>query len=271
MIRVEDPADPRIEHYRAIRDRDLAGRAGRFVAEGEVVVRALLGAGSRFRAESLLLSEARADALGPALSSVGPAVPVYVAGQQVMDAIVGFHIHRGVLAIGLREEEANPAEVLRSLPEQALVLGLSGLSNHDNVGGAFRNAAAFGADLVLLDRSSCDPLYRKAIRVSVGASLLVRFTWAETVQSMTEILATAGFSTFALSPTGSTPLERCRWPRRTALLVGSEGRGLPAALLEDVPSLGIAMAPGFDSLNVATAAGIALHAVRSAWTQSSPD
>jgi tRNA G18 (ribose-2'-O)-methylase SpoU len=100
---------------------------------------------------------------------------------------------------------------------------------------------------------------------------MVRFVWAETVQSMTETLAGAGFSSFALSPTGSTPLESCAWPRRTALLVGSEGRGLPAALLKDLLSLRIAMAPGFDSLNVATAAGIALHAVRSAWTQSSPE
>ncbi len=264
MIRVEDPEDARIEHYRAMRDRDLAGRVGRFVAEGEVVVRALLGTGSRFRAESLLLSEARADALGPALAGLHPAFPVYVAGQRVMDAIVGFPVHRGVLAIGLRGPEANPAALLRSLPDQALVLGLAGLANHDNVGAAFRNAAAFGADLVLLDRASCDPLYRKAIRVSVGASLSVPFAWLTTVRSMTEELAAAGFSTFALSSTGSIPLEARAWPRRTALLVGSEGPGLPPAVLEAIPSLRIAMAPGVDSLNVATAAGIVLHAVRSA-------
>ncbi len=263
--------DARIEHYRAVRDKDLAGRGGRFVAEGEVVLRALLGRHSRFPAESLLLAESRAIALAPVLADLPPGLPVYVAGQQVMDAIVGFHIHRGALAIGMRGPPQPAKDALVDLPDDALVLGLVGLANHDNVGGAFRNAAAFGADVVLLDRASCDPLYRKAVRVSVGASLIVPFAWADTAADMLRSLAEAGFETFPLSPSGTVPIESCVWPARTALLVGAEGPGLPASLLRNLSGLRITMASGFDSLNVATAAGIALHAVRSARTRTPPD
>jgi tRNA G18 (ribose-2'-O)-methylase SpoU len=263
MIRIEDPTDARIEHYRAVRDKDLAGRGGRFVAEGEVVLRTLLGRKARFQAESLLLAENRADALASILAELPPELPVYLAAQPVMDAIVGFHIHRGALAIGLRGAPQPAEEVLSKLPNEALVLGLVGLANHDNVGGAFRNAAAFGADAVLLDRSTCDPLYRKAIRVSVGATLTVPFAWSQSPEDMVRSLAGAGFEIFALSPSGAVPLETCSWPARTALLVGAEGPGLPAPLLQKLSGLRITMASGFDSLNVATASGIALHAVRS--------
>jgi tRNA G18 (ribose-2'-O)-methylase SpoU len=262
MIRIDDPDDARIEHYRAVRDRDLAGRGGRFLAEGEVVLRALLGPRGRFQAESLLLSESRAGSIAPTLASLAPSLPVYVAGQRVMDTIVGFHIHRGALGIGLRGPHKAASDLLSAVPDCALILCLVGLANHDNVGGAFRNAAAFGADGVLLDRTSCDPLYRKAIRVSVGASLQVPFAWAGSADEMIGALAGAGFETFALTPSGAHSLDRQSWPKRTALLVGTEGPGLPPAILERLPGLRIDMAPGFDSLNVATASGIALHAVR---------
>jgi tRNA G18 (ribose-2'-O)-methylase SpoU len=102
------------------------------------------------------------------LKSVPETVPAYVAPQDVLSAIAGFPIHRGVLAMGRREADASAGELLAGLGPGATVLGLVGLTNHDNVGGIFRNAAAFGADAVLLDQTSCDPLYRKAIRVSVG-------------------------------------------------------------------------------------------------------
>ena len=262
MIRVDDPDDPRIEHYRAVRDRDIAGRVGRFVAEGDVVVRALLGPGSRFRPESLLLSKSRAPALSPLIERLPPDIPVFVADGHVMDAIVGFHIHRGVLAIGLRGPDPDIDVLLAGLPARATVLGLVGLSNHDNVGGAFRNAAAFGASAVVLDGGSCDPLYRKATRVSVGASLLVPFARARTPSDLVGALAGSGFTSFALSPSGSTPLERVAWPSRTALLAGAEGAGLPNEILARVQGVRIGMAEGFDSLNVATASAVALHALR---------
>jgi tRNA G18 (ribose-2'-O)-methylase SpoU len=258
LIAVEDPADPRLEPYRAVRERDLAGREGRFIAEGEVVLRVLLTR-SRLPVESVLVSEKRAGALGDLLARVPPEVPVYVAPHDVMSGIVGFPIHRGLLAIGRRGPNRSTAELLAGLPPAATVLGLIGLTNHDNVGGVFRNAAGFGADAVLLDGTSCDPLYRKAIRVSVGAALIVPFARGGTAGEMLRALAEAGFETVALTPAGAEPLSAYRRAPRTALLLGAEGPGLPPDILARARTVRIPMAEGFDSLNVATASGVALH------------
>ena len=227
MIRIDDPDDARIDHYRAVRDRDLAGRGGRFLAEGEVVLRALLGPRGRFQAESLLLSESRADSIAPTLASLAPSLPVYVAGQRVMDTIVGFHIHRGALGIGLRGPHKAASDLLSAVPDCALILCLVGLANHDNVGGAFRNAAAFGADGVLLDRTSCDPLYRKAIRVSVGASLQVPFAWAGSADEMIDALAGAGFETFALNPLRSALARSSKLAKAHGAACRGGGSGAP--------------------------------------------
>ena len=259
LIPVDDPRDPRLEPYRAVRERDLIGRQGRFIAEGEVVLRVLL-ARSRFRVESVLVSEKRAAA-GGVLAEVPPRVPVYVVPQAAMSEVAGFAIHRGLLAVGRREPMASAAELLRNAGPVATVLGLVGLANHDNVGGVFRNAAAFGADAVLLDETSCDPLYRKAIRVSVGAALITPFSRGGTAGDLVGALAEAGFAVVALSPAGAEPLASYRRAPRTALLLGAEGPGLPPALLARTRTVRIPMAAGFDSLNVATASGIALHHV----------
>src|SRR3954470_12523087 len=160
-IPITDPDDPRIEPYRAVRERDLVGRADRFIVEGEVVLRVFLTR-SRLAAESLLVAENRIDSLRDLIATLPETVPVYTAGRRVMDAIVGFPIHRGILALGRRPARVTAGELLGSLPAEALVVGLIGLANHDNVGGVFRNAAAFGAGAVLLDPDTCDPLYRKA-------------------------------------------------------------------------------------------------------------
>jgi len=259
LIPVADPDDPRLEAYRCVRERDLAGRLGRFVAEGEVVLRAL--ARSAFAAESVLVAENRLPALAPLLAELPAGLPAYVAGRAVMDRVVGFPIHRGVLAIGRRGPEPAGESLLDRLPERALVVGLVGLTNHDNVGGVFRNAAAFGADAVLLDRATCDPLYRKAIRVSVGASLLVPFGRFGTAAGLVEALARRGFAVASLTPSGREDLAQFSAAPRTALLLGAEGPGLPAEVLARTRTLSIRMAAGFDSLNVATASGIALHHV----------
>lgn len=257
-IAITTPDDPRIEAYRAVRERDLAGRQHRFIAEGEVVLRVLLRQ-PRFVVESLLLAENRLDALADVLPAVPPGTPVYAASREVMDAIVGFPIHRGILAVAHRPILPKLEDLLASLPERALVVGLAGLANHDNVGGIFRNAAAFGADAVLLDPETCDPLYRKAIRVSVGGSLVVPFTRAGSASAMVEALTRAGFEVLALSPSGKETLSQVRPSRRTALLLGAEGPGLPRDLLDRTRTVSIPMSGGFDSLNVATTSGIALH------------
>jgi len=257
-IAISDPDDPRIEPYRAVRERDLVGRQHRFIAEGEVVLRVLLKQ-RRFAIESLLLAENRLEGLSDALANLPGDVPVYTAGRQVMDAIVGFPIHRGVLAVARRAPQPPVEDFLADLPQDALVVGLVGLANHDNVGGIFRNAAAFGAHGVLLDSESCDPLYRKAIRVSVGGALVVPFTRAASADAMVQSLRAASFDILALSPSGKEILSQVRPSRRMALLLGAEGPGLPPDLLARTRTVSIPMSSGFDSLNVATTSGIALH------------
>jgi tRNA G18 (ribose-2'-O)-methylase SpoU len=256
QILIDDPADPRLCDYREVRERDLAGRDG-FIAEGRVVLEKLIRGGRR-PLRSVLVAEKRVTALGGLLAQLPDDVPVYAASQEVMDTVVGFPIHRGILAVGERcllDAEA----VLSGLPERALVVGLAGIANHDNMGGLFRNAAAFGADAVLLDETCCDPLYRKAIRVSVGAALTTPFALAGSAEDLCRLLTRNGFSVVALSPQGAVDLADFERPPHVAVLFGAEGPGLPPALLDSVQSVRIPMSRGFDSLNVATASGIVLH------------
>jgi tRNA G18 (ribose-2'-O)-methylase SpoU len=259
IVPIDDPDDPRIAVYRQVRERDLVGRGGGFIAEGEVVLRVLLGPTSRFTAASLLVAEKRLERLAPLIAPLAEAVPVYAAGQAVIDAIVGFHIHRGILAHGLRGPEPDAEALLAGLPPRAVVLVLFGIANHDNLGGLLRNAAAFGADAVLLDAASCDPLYRKAIRVSVGAALSVPFARLAADQDPLDLLARTGFDAIALSPAGAEPLAGLARPDRVAVLLGAEGPGLAPGLLAKARTAAIPMAPGWDSLNVAAASAVALH------------
>jgi len=148
---------------------------------------------------------------------------------------------------------------LAGLPERALVVALFGIANHDNVGGVFRNAAAFGADAVILDQTCCDPLYRKAIRVSVGAALVTPFARLSPGEDAVTLFERHGFASVALSPAGVTTVAELRRPDRIAVLLGAEGPGLPADLLARAQNVRIPMAAGFDSLNVATTSGVVLH------------
>lgn len=259
IIAISDPEDPRIAAYRDVRERDVVGRAGKFVAEGEVVLNALLGGRARHGVESLLIADKRLATLSPLLARVPEGVPVFGATQAVMDAVVGFAIHRGILAIGIQAPPLDAAAALAALGPRATVVALSAIANHDNLGGIFRNAAAFGADLVLLDSDCCDPLYRKAIRVSVGATLTVPTARCGTAAEMLGQLADHGFETIGLSPRGGAELRDYARPPRVAALFGAEGPGLAEAVLARTISLKIPMAPGFDSLNVATTTGIVLH------------
>ncbi len=263
IIPITSPEGPRIAAYRDVRERDLVGRQGLFIAEGEVVVRVLLRS-TRHDTLSLLIAEKRVPALADALAALPDDTPVYAAAQDVMDAIAGFHIHRGILALGRPRASPSVDALLEDAADDAsgapaLVVMLVGLANHDNVGGVFRNAAAFGASAVILDSECCDPLYRKAIRVSVGATLLVPFARLSTgVDPLTPLLA-AHYQPIALTTDGATPLAQAARPGRAALIFGPEGSGLDAALVTRCDAVRIEMAPGLDSLNVATASGIALH------------
>lgn len=250
--------DPRLEPYRAVRDRDLLDLHDGFMAEGEVILRVL--ARSCFhRAESVLLAEKRAEPLAPVLALLPADTPVYVAPQPVLDAVAGFHLHRGVLAFGRRGPALDADALTARFPAGALIVALFGVGNHDNMGGVFRNAAAFGADAVLLDEACCDPLYRKSIRVSVGAALLTPFARLPPDADPVAWFEAAGLTPLALSPSGAETLAEVRRPDRACLLLGSEGPGLPPSLLARARTVRIPMSAGFDSLNVAVASGIALH------------
>lgn len=266
LVPILNPGDPRIEAYRTVRERDLVGRTDRFIAEGEVVLRTLLTR-SCFGVESLLIGDNRIDPLSELLAHVPAGTPVYTASRSVMDSIVGFPIHRGILAVGIRPPMPEPKAFLAALPPISLVVGLVGLANHDNVGGIFRNAAAFGAEAILLDQETCDPLYRKAIRVSVGAAVTVPHFRLSSPAAIVEALREAGFDILSLTPAGREKLGSLSRSRRTALLLGAEGHGLPPSLLAATRTISIPMRNGFDSLNVATTSGIVLHHLTS---QDSP-
>jgi len=264
LIRICDPDDVRIAEFRNIRERDLTGREHRFIAEGTVVLRMLAAAHSRkdaFAAGKILLLENRVAGLSEELSAFPADVPVYVASADVLDAIAGFHLHRGVLALGRRLSCLEPAQLLEGLPERSLVVAACGISNHDNIGAIFRNAAAFGADAVLLDETCCDPLYRKALRVSVGTVLKVPYARSGTIADNLSALVEAGFHVWALSPSGSTDVRDIPAAPRVALATGTEGAGLPQDVLERFDTARIAQAPGLDSLNAATATAVALYQI----------
>ena len=257
-IRIDDPEDPRIAAYRDIRERDLVGRQGLFVAEGKVVLNVLFSA-RRFETESVLLLENRLAGMADTLAFAPEGTPLYIASADILDRIAGFHMHRGVLAIGRRREQPAIDALLDELPADALVLALIGIANHDNMGAIFRNAAAFGADAVLIDPTCCDPLYRKAIRVSVGAALKTPFATAPDAQALIKALSAHDFTQIALSPAGSQEISDLRGAGRVAVFLGAEGPGLPDDILDTLTSVRIRMAAGFDSLNVAAASAIALH------------
>lgn len=258
IITIDDIADPRIEPYRDIRERDLVGRAGCFVAEGRVVIEKLVGS-TNHRLDSLLIAAHRLESLANVLAKLDKATPVFAASQTVVDAIAGFALHRGLLGIGRRENPLTAEQLLRGLAARADILMLSGIANHDNMGGIFRNAAAFGAKAVILDASCCDPLYRKAIRVSVGATLLVPFARVPRGADVLDLLDRHGFATIALSPRGGEELQDTAITERNAVLLGAEGPGLAPAMLDRARTVRLSMAGDFDSLNVATTSGIVLH------------
>lgn len=256
-IRIDDLEDERLAPFRNVRDRDLSrAHEGAFLVEGEVSLPVLLGQ-DRHRVRALLLAESRVDKLGAVLARVPQGVPIYLGSQDLVEAIVGFPMHRGVLALAARAPAVEPAALLAARP--ARVLGLCGITNHDNVGGIFRNAAAFGAGAVLLDRDTCDPLYRKAVRVSVGGTIAVPFAQVADEGALVDVLMAHGYAVLALGPRGDRVIGRDPPPPGpVALLLGTEGPGLSKETLARVPSARIPMAPGWDSLNVATASGIAL-------------
>lgn len=268
FIPVRSLDDPRIADFRNVKDRDLAGRRGVFIAEGDLVVRRLL-AESPLKTRAVLVNPQRAASMREALEvAAAEDTPIYVAEQPVFDEIAGFHIHRGVLAAGERPAERDVRDLVSELPERTTVVVLEDLANHDNVGGVFRCAAAFGAGAVVLTDRCADPLYRKATRVSIGATLTTPFARCARITDALDALHEFGFETLALTPSAQAPEIRdwsgASTPRqRVAIVLGAEGPGLSRRAFDRARhSVRLGRMVGADSLNVVVAAGIALHALQ---------
>jgi tRNA G18 (ribose-2'-O)-methylase SpoU len=258
VILLNGAADPRVADYAAVADSELGRRRGVFVAEGRLIVRRLIE-GRLATVQSVLVSPTAHQELRSTFDRLDPTVPVYVCPAQFFRDITGFNIHRGCLALANRPVQLSASDVLGGA---CLVLLLESIANPDNVGGIFRNAAAFGADAVLLDAITCDPLYRKAIRTSMGASLCVPFARVDWQACLAEVRA-AGFSIVTLTPLEpAETLDRFAAARRTgrlALVLGNEGEGVSETTLAVTDHrVRIPTSGAVDSLNVAVAAGIAL-------------
>lgn len=258
VIRITRFDDPRLAEYRTVSDAQLLRQRNRFIAEGRLIVRRLLTAGHRI--ESMLVNDASLRALEAAVSKLPDDVPVYVCDTQEFAAITGFNLHRGCLALAERPAPQSVREVVRGAD---LLLVLEGVTDADNVGTAFRNAAAFGARVVV-SQACCDPLYRKAIRTSMGAVLRTPHARLRDWPGDLTVLRTEGFTIVALTPREDA-IELLTYARRQpreriALLVGSEGPGLtPAAESMADVRVRISIGAEVDSLNLATATGIALY------------
>ena len=262
-LTIDATQDPALEVFRIVTDPELARTRGLFVAEGRAVVERLLALG-RFQVRSLLLNAAAAEALAEALGRLPGDVPIYVGTPGQLAEVAGFDVHRGCLALAERPVPSEAATIIRAAKT---LVGIEAVANPDNVGSLFRNAAAFGADGVLLSRDSADPLYRKAIRTSMGATLRVPFARVDSLPLEIDALRTAGFTVLAMTPDlGACCLSELALPprgSRVALLLGAEGEGLSREALDraDV-RVRIPIAEAVDSVNVAVAAAIALYEIQ---------
>lgn len=261
VIDITDPADPRVDDFRDLnsvdRRPDLPSGKGLVIAEGVLVVQRMLS--SRFVPHALLGTERRRGELAGDLATA--AAPFYRASAEVMADVVGFHLNRGVLAAARRPPELPLTEVLDGARTVAV---LEGVNDHENLGSIFRNAAGLGVDAVVFGAGCADPLYRRAVRVSMGHALLVPSARAQHWPDDLTILRANGFRLLAMTPDPSAeslPEVMRRWRgERVAVLVGAEGPGLTETVMRASDArVRIPMARGTDSLNVATAAALAFY------------
>lgn len=261
VVDVSDPADPRLDDFRDLnsvdRRPDLPSGKGLVIAEGVLVAQRMLA--SRFSPRAFLGTDRRLCELSDDLAGCG--VPYYRASAEVMAEVVGFHLNRGVLAAAPRPVELSVPEVLRGARTVAV---LEGVNDHENLGSIFRNAAGLNVDAVVFGAGCADPLYRRAVRVSMGHALLVPYARAESWPGDLKLMQDNGFHLIAMTPgEGSVPLADALAPlaeQKVGVLVGAEGPGLTEHTMRACEVRArIPMSRGTDSLNVATAAALAFY------------
>lgn len=269
LVPVSDPADPRLADFVHLRDvqlrKSLEVEHGLFIAEGEKVIRRAVETGYPVR--SFLMAERWVSSLSDVLDRVD--APVYVVGEATAEAVTGYPVHRGALAAMARTPLPTVPELLGGARR---VLVLEDLVDHGNVGAIFRCGAALGVQAVILSPRCADPLYRRAVKVSMGAVFAVPYARMTDWHHGLAELRSAGFRLLALTPDQATvPIEvateKSEPGARLALMLGSEGDGLSSRWLREadeavcIPMSPEAMALGVDSLNVVAAAAIACHSL----------
>ena len=256
---VTDPDDARLDDYRRLQEHTIRRRleeAGRFfIVEGWEAVRRLVSSGWETR--SLLVTDDKIDRLDD-VGGDGASFPRYCATREIVAEVIGFDLHRGVIASAVRPEPRDWREVATTASRLAV---LEGINDHENLGAIFRSAAALGIEAVLLSPTVPDPLYRRSVRVSMGAILMVPFARMDSWPQNLADLKAIGLTLIALTPDGSAdPIDSVPIPTRTALLLGSESAGLSIdALAAADVHVRIAQTGALDSLNVGHAAAIAFH------------
>ncbi|MGW7228059.1 TrmH family RNA methyltransferase [Streptomyces cyaneofuscatus] len=262
LITVDDPDDPRLSDYIGLTDVELRRRRepaeGLFIAEGEKVIRRARHAGYGMR--SMLLSAKWVDVMRDVIDEV-PA-PVYAVAPELAERVTGYHVHRGALASMQRKPLPTADELLTTARR---VVVMESVNDHTNIGAIFRSAAALGMDAVLLSPDCADPLYRRSVKVSMGAVFSVPYARLEAWPKGLETVREAGFRLLALTPDPkATSIDEAAPHRleRVALMLGAEGEGLSTkALMAADEWVRIPMAHGVDSLNVGAAAAVAFYAV----------
>ena len=268
--RIDSLDDLRLDDFRNVRDAELVNRRGVVLCEGRLVVRMLLE-GARCMPRAVLLTPLALESMEAALRQAslrGVTPPVYLLEQREMNRVVGFDIHRGCLASAERPADPGVPGILHAQgDEPSKIVLCESLTNHDNMGGIFRCAAAFGVHGIVLSPDCCDPLYRKSVRVSMGAALRLPYTRASSTLEAVRTLQGLGVRLVALTPGGSVTIgeaSRMLGPaRRVVVLIGAEGDGLSADTLAQADIRArIDMAAGIDSLNATNACAVALYALR---------
>ena len=262
VVGFTDPADPRLLDYTGLRESTLRRRGSAFIAEGELVVRRAADAG--YVPRSFLLAPRWVDALRDVWSRFD--VPVYVAEASVVESLTGFHVHRGALAAYEREERYDVASLIARCRRLVVV---EDLVDHANLGAIARSTLALGWDGVLLSSRSADPLYRRAVKSSMGVVLSLPWARATDDGAVPEVLRSAGYEVVALAlrddavSLDEVAARHAGRDTRLALLLGTEGQGLSEEWLRGADTVAsIPMAAGVDSLNVAAAAAVACYALR---------
>ena len=261
VIDITDPDDERLDDFRDLnsidRRPDLPGGKGLVIAEGVLVVQRMLA--SRFTPHAFLGTDRRLTELADDVTGAG--APFYRASAEVMAEVVGFHLNRGVLGVARRAPALTTAEVLT---DARTVTVLEGVNDHENLGSIFRNAAGLGVDAVIFGDGCADPLYRRAVRVSMGHALLVPFARTQRWPADLELLRNNDFQLLAMTPDSQACIlgdaMSARAGQKVAVLVGAEGPGLTeTAMRASDIRVRIPMSRGTDSLNVATAAACAFY------------